>query len=110
MKPLRLAGYALVGVWSAWWLYFAVAAGIATAPAWIVAAAAFLLAWIPTLAWRWPRAGAALLAAEGLFLLGWVLFGLHRNLPSTTAFLVLTLAAPPLLAGLLVASGGKTDP
>src|SRR5689334_14712025 len=109
MKRLRLAGYALVGVWSAFWLFFAFASGIGNAGVLRVAIVALLLVGIPVLAWLWPRVGAALLIAEGFFLLGWVYFYL-RNPAHTTTLLVLTLAAPPLLAGLLLASGEKADP
>jgi hypothetical protein len=53
------------------------------------------------IAWRWSRVGGAILALIGLFLL-WASFYFFHNPPATTWFLVLTLAPPPFIAGLLL--------
>jgi hypothetical protein len=50
-------------------------------------------------------AGGALFAALGLLLL-WACLYFFHNPPATTWFLVLTLALPPFIAGLLLLGDG----
>ena len=54
-------------------------------------------------AWRWPRAGGALLVAEGILALGFIVraFLWGRFTASTFVLMALTLALPPLAAGVL---------
>jgi len=62
------------------------------------------------LAWRRPTIGGALLAVEGLLALYFVLrnFVLRVGVPvSTAALMSLTLALPPLAAGLLFLAGPR---
>jgi hypothetical protein len=106
MNPLRYVGWAVLALWSARWSFFAVAGGvfqggISMEVAVRVACVAALVIGIPLLAFRRPGVGAPVLIAEGLGLLAWVV-SLQRNPPATTLFLVLTLALPPALAGVLL--------
>lgn len=105
MTKVRLLAGALLGVWAAWWAFFAF---VQKPPLLIAAGVALVLFAIPFLGWRWRRPGGAVLVAEGLALLALVTWALHRNPPATSVFLVLTLALPPLLSGiLLMADGGR---
>lgn len=103
----RKAAGVLLLAWGAWWCFFAVAS--ASDPRFTLEAvpplllAALLVVGIPLVAWRWRRYGGALLVAEGAVLLGLVV-GVLRNPPGTTAFLIGTLALPPVVAGLLLAA------
>ena len=105
MTKSRLCAGALLGLWAAWWAFFA----FAQRPTLVITAGvAMVLFAIPLLAWSWRGVGGAILVAEGLALLAWVTFTLHKNPPATTMFLVLTLVLPPLLSGiLLLAEGGR---
>jgi hypothetical protein len=107
-KWMRALALGLGTLWAAWWTFFAVASSVgnvigkegesfSAVPVMIVLA---LLVSV-VVAWRWPRAGGALFAALGLFLL-WASVSFFNNPPTTTWFLVLTLAVPPFIAGLLL--------
>lgn len=101
----RLAG-AVLGVWAAWWAFFAFAQ---RPPLGIASGVALVLFAIPLLAWRWRGPGGVVLVAEALTLLAWVIWYLH-NPPLSTLFLGLTLVLPPLLAGvLLIVDGPKPN-
>jgi hypothetical protein len=105
----RVAGTLLV-LWSGWWIFFAVASaatGGRTADATLrdavlpFALVFVLVLLVPALGWCLRRAGAILLIGEGCVLLVTVLGVLHNG-PTATAFLLATLALPPLLAGVLL--------
>jgi hypothetical protein len=108
MTARRWSAYILLGLWSAWWLYFAVASStgengsLRQMPVPVMAAVLLLLVVVPLIAWRRPGPGGWLLVAAGLCLGGWVLS--LPNRADTTAFLLFTLVLPPLVAGLLLAS------
>lgn len=103
MTKTRLLAGALLGTWAAWWAFFAF---VQRPPLVIAAGVATVLFAVPLLAWRWRGPGGAVLVAEGLALLAWVTWALHKNPPATTVFLVLTLALPPLLSGILLTADG----
>lgn len=104
-KPRLFAG-ALLGGWIAWWAFFAFAQ---RPPLPIAGGVALVLFAVPLLGWRWRGAGGAVLILEALALLAWVTAFLH-NPPPTTWFLILTLVLPPLLAGILLLTGGRHSP
>jgi hypothetical protein len=90
--------------WAAWWLFFAVASGIAegSSTSGVIMhallgppAVAFLV--VAILAWRWERLGGVLLVATGIGM------GIAHYTMAHGRFLVATLllAIPPLIAGLL---------
>ncbi len=112
MSPLRLSAVITLALWAAWWLFFAVASSVSEHGGhWkdafgIYTLVLLLLIGVPTVAWRRPGLGAWLLLAESLFLFWFVLFFAHNPL-NTTLFLVLTLALPPLAAGVLLLLPGS---
>jgi hypothetical protein len=103
----RALALGLGSLWAAWWTFFAVASSAGTVlhkgqPFSPVPVAIVLMLLITVaLAWRWSTAGGALFTTFGLFLL-WASLYFFHNSPATTWFLVLTLALPPLIAGLLL--------
>jgi hypothetical protein len=108
---LRYLALSLGVLWAGWWTFFAVASEMGEVigrgrPISLVPVT-FVLALLGSVvvAWRWPTVGGVLFAALGLFLCWASLFYFH-NPPATTCFLLLTLALPPFLAGLLLLSDG----
>jgi len=91
----------------AWWTFFGVASGLAEGldPVGILIHAAvpgLILLISALIAWRWERVGGALLALEGLVVLvGYPLLVRGRFPISTVVFMLLTMAAPLLIPGLL---------
>jgi len=94
--------------WGGWWTFFGLASGIgeklkpvgilihATVPGLIFLASAIL-------AWRRPLAGGSLLIVEGLaVLIAYPLIFGPRFPLATVLFVLLTMAAPPLLSGALL--------
>ena len=104
MTRYRVLTGALLGLWAAWWAFFAF---VQTPPLVIAAGVAVVLFAVPLLGWRLGAPGGAILVVEGLGLLAWVSSFWQTNPPATTAFLVLTLALPPLLAGILLLADRK---
>jgi hypothetical protein len=97
-------------LWAAWWVFFTVASsagevigrGQPLSPVPFLVVLALLV--IVGLAWRWTLIGGILFAALGLFLL-WASLYFFHNSASTTWFLILTLAAPPFLVGMMLLAG-----
>jgi hypothetical protein len=97
MNKLRLLAGGLLVVWAAFWSWFSFAQ---LPPIGITLAVSGLLLVVPLLAWRWRRAGGMLLVLEGVGLLGPV--GSFHRRADWTGLLILGLALPPLIAGLLL--------
>lgn len=103
----RVLGLGLGAIWAAWWTFFAVASSLgevfSRGHAFSHVPVAIVLALLSAIAvaWRWPAAGRILFAAFGLLLL-WASVYFFNNPPATIWFLVLTLALPPLVSGLLL--------
>ncbi len=111
MNHWRRAAYMVLGLWTAWWTFFAIAVGVAdgagpVGAALRGAAVAGILSGMLFVAWRWPRPGARLVAGNAVGLLACVLLFVEAP-PATTWYLVLTLVAPPLLAGLTLGLMGS---
>jgi hypothetical protein len=113
MNPriLIYAGRAISLAWAGFWLFFGIASGLsenvgpvgALLHAVLPGGVAFLTT---CAAWRWPTAGGGLLVLEGLLLAVVMLTGvLNPANPSGALFLVATLVAPPIVAGLLFVGG-----
>ena len=106
-KHVQLVARFLVSAWVLWWTFFAVATLMSDHGP--VAAKAFrfgevaLFFWGSLLvAWRWPVIGSLLLILEGLAVCACFPAGLLRATPASAAFLIATLASPPLIAGVLL--------
>jgi hypothetical protein len=87
---LRLIAGAILTCWAGWWGFFAFAQA---PPAPIAAGVVLVLFALPLIAWAWRRAGGAVLVAEGVTLLAWIVS--LPNPTATTLFLVSTLGLPP---------------
>ncbi len=104
----RPLAWTLIVLVTGFWLWFGIASAAAErlgAGNWIghILVPGGLFVATALIAWRWPLAGAALLIAEGLVVaVGYPLtFG--RRFPLfTTAMVLLTMAAPPIVAGALL--------
>jgi len=106
-----LLAYCLAGLWAAFWTFFVFASGLMGAPPEVQLRVVplLVLAWIAfVLVWHWPRVGGALLVAKGLGLLA-ILFTFFRRSPSNDLFLILTLALPPIVSGVLFINSGAHE-
>ena len=98
-----LIARAILVAWAAFWTWFCIASAIGEKEGWVgalmhqVPAAIMVLSTV--IGWRWPRAGGALLIAEGIYVASgqWVR-------PHLQLFAMLGL--PPLIAGILLLIGG----
>jgi hypothetical protein len=95
----------LAMLWAAFWTWFGLASGIAEGlgPAGVLMHTVPFLPFVLLLlvAWRWEAAGGILLVLAGLFIaVAYPLVFRRMPLP-TTIFVLLTMAVPPLLAGIL---------
>jgi len=93
--------------WACWWLFFGVASGIGEGLKGIALLmhAAFpglIFLMSALLPWQWQRAGGLVLVGEGLLIFIVYPIIAHRVFAFLTIILVcLTMALPPLIAGLL---------
>jgi hypothetical protein len=110
MKPLKARDIAriLLLLWAGWWVYFALASGLADRTATLAQAllqtalVGLIFFGSIALAWRWEAMGGGLLVLEGLGVVIAFAVGFFRPANvSTLAFVLLTLALPPFVAGLL---------
>jgi hypothetical protein len=113
MKWLRVGALALALVWAGWWTFFGIASGLsegmnpigvlahATLPG-LIFCASVAVAW-----WR-ESIGGIVLVLEGLVALIAYPLMTHHNFPlSTIAFVILTMALPPLAVGFLLIVDGR---
>ena len=105
MRPLARTLIVLV---TAFWLWFGIASAFAEglgALNWIghIVVPGGVLIVTALVAWRWPIAGASLLIAEGLFVAIAYPLTFGRRFPLfTTVMIWLTMALPPMVAGVLL--------
>jgi hypothetical protein len=112
MKWMHGLALGLGAIWASWWTFFAVASAMGNvigkgqpfSPVPVVIVLALLASVL--LAWRWPVPGGMLFVVFGLFLLWASLYFFHNSI-TTTWFLVLTLAFPPFIAGLLLVASAR---
>ena len=103
---LRNAARVLAILWAGFWIWFGLASGIAEklTPGGVLlhtAVPGLFFVLLLVVAWRWEAVGGALLVLIGL-LMAVAYPILFRRLPALTIFLTdLTLALPPLVAGVL---------
>ena len=97
----------LAVLWAAFWIWFGLASGIAEGlpPRGVLihtAVPGLFFALLVVVAWRWETLGGILLVAASLFV--FVVYPmLFRRLPPLVIFLtLLTMAVPPLVAGILL--------
>jgi hypothetical protein len=115
---MRHIGRGLALLWAGWWCFFGLASGLSeglTAAGVLVHTAVpglvFLVsAFVP---WRWEALGAVLLLVEGIVvLIAYPVMVSGRFPLSTIVFVSLTMALPPLVAGVLLLADwrrGRTD-
>jgi cytochrome bd-type quinol oxidase subunit 1 len=98
----------LVIVAIVFWLWFGIGSAISEDDGWfnwlmhlLIPGGVFILSAI--VAWRWDRIGGVLFVIEGACATAVVVMGLlaDRLLSSTVLLMLLTLALPPLIAGIL---------
>ena len=98
----------LVIVAIVFWLWFGIGSAAAEDAGWfnwlmhiLIPGGVFIIS--AAVAWRWERTGGALLICEGVMATGFVVYGLlaDRLWPSTVLLMLLTLALPPLISGIL---------
>jgi hypothetical protein len=108
MDPLRMRGIArlIVTLWAVWWTFFASSAmGAAEDTTGMkltaLAVAAAIFGGSAALAWNCEHVGGALLILEGILACAAYPIGFLHGSMSTMAFVVGTLAVPPIVAGVL---------
>ena len=104
------AARAAAAVWAGWWTFFTAAEAIHEAAAALGAHGCMVaLMWFAVaLAWKYPVAGGAALVAQGCFVIACFAFGWLNPRSPYLWFVIWTLAAPPIVAGLIfLASGGR---
>lgn len=100
--------------WALFWTWFGFGSGIAEGltPGGVVihtAVPGLFFALLVVVAWRWKTTGGILLVLAGLFVFVVYPILFHR-LPSLTIFLtLLTMAVPPLVAGILLLMDGRSS-
>jgi hypothetical protein len=107
---------ALAIVWAGFWTWFGLASGISEGQRplgvllhTMVPGGLFLISAL--IAWRWSFAGGVLLLLEGLAtLVAYPLMTQGRFPVQTIAFVLATMALPPLIAGVLLLVGGQRAP
>jgi hypothetical protein len=91
------------------WLWFGIGSAIVEGGGWfnwfmhiLIPGGIFILSAL--VAWRWERIGGILLTIEGVIATVFVLVGFisDRLFPSTLLMMLLTLALPPLIGGILL--------
>jgi hypothetical protein len=113
MNWIVYAARALALLWGAFWTWFGLASGIGEGldPAGIFFHAALPgLVFLATagLAWRWETIGGVALVLEGLLVMVAYPLMVHGRFPlATILFVELTMALPPLAAGVLFLLGGR---
>lgn len=109
--PLRKRQVALLlaALWAGWWVFFGLSSALAEE---IGVGAVLLHTTIPGVvfllcvwvAWRWPRPGSRLLQGVGLLVVIFYPILAAGSIPiAGILFVLLTMALPPLIAGLVLA-------
>lgn len=107
LNSVRWIARAVIVAWAGWWTFFAAASSASAPGKWLDAVLVTLLAAVVFLgsalvAWRHEFAGGSLLVAEGLFFGSLYQVGFfHARSPGAMALVLLTLALPPLVCGLV---------
>jgi len=112
-KWMRYAARTLALLWAGWWVFFGLASGLGEglSPVGILIHTAlpglvFLVS--VALAWRWETVGGVVLILEGVFVLIAYPVMTYDHFPlATIIFVLLTMALPPLAAGLLLLISGQ---
>lgn len=105
-RRMRYVARALALVWAGWWVFFAVATllGEPFSPTGLLIGTGFSLIFLGSaiIPWRWEAIGGIVLMVEGLaVLIGYPVMAQGRFPLSTIILMLLTMALPPLVAGLL---------
>jgi hypothetical protein len=111
---LRRLAWTLIAFTTTFWLWFGMASAIGERLGAInvvlhllLPGGAFLL--LACIAWRWRPLGATLLIVAGVAIAVGYPLTLARRFPLTTiVFVILTMAAPPFAAGVLLLEGKRT--
>jgi hypothetical protein len=111
---LRITARSLAMLWAGLWMTFGLVSGIAEGEG-VVAALVHTV--VPGLiflvsaltAFKWDLLAGILLVGEGLVVLVGYPLGARHFPTSTVVFVLLTMALPPLVAGLLLLLGRRLD-
>ncbi len=113
---MRHLAWTLIVLVTAFWLWFGIASAVAerlgalNSIGHIIVPGGILVV-TALVAWRWPIVGAALLIAEGLFVAIAYPLTFGRRFPLFTTVMVwLTMALPPLVAGVLLLVDRRAGP
>jgi hypothetical protein len=111
---MRAMSRILASLWCTWWVFFGIASGLAEGGASLLRYLVFPpLAFIAVFAvfWRRERLGSLLLVLTGLLIaVGYPLTVGRDFSVGTTIVIELTMALPPLLAGVLVIAARRRYP
>jgi hypothetical protein len=104
---IKYPAIVLALIWAGWWTFFCIASAISegsdSLAGWIHTAPGFIFLLTAVIAWRWEMVGGILLIVEavgGMAFFGIWPFGSDSMMASL--FLLLTLALPPLAAGIML--------
>ena len=112
---VRTVARIIASVWAAFWMYFGIASGIGEGMALVGVLMHILLpglvfVGIAAFAWRWQLHGAIVLILSGVVVLvGYPLLAGHRFPLATVIFVLLTMALPPLISGVLLFVDARKD-
>lgn len=107
-KRMRLIALVVACLWAGWWTFFGIASSIGEDPS---VAGVFIHTAVPGIvflmsvfvAWRWNPIGGVVLIVEGLItLVGYPLLVGSRFSLSMVVFVLVSMSAPPVLAGSLL--------
>jgi hypothetical protein len=112
-KWMRDIARILALVWAGWWTFFGLASGLGEGldPSGVaihIAMPGLIFLIVALIAWRWEAIGGILLGLVGLIvLIAYPATTYGRLPPATISFAVLTMALPPLVAGMLFFEGWR---
>ena len=113
MRLMRYVARFVGVVWAGWWTLFGVMCGIGEGMGSIgtlmhAAVPGLVFAASLVVAWKWELVGGIILAAEGgIVAVGYPVMVRGRFPASTVITMLLTMAAPPLAAGILFVICGR---
>lgn len=106
------AGRTLATLWAAFWVWFVVM-DVLSEPSptayKVLAGSLTFLALVVLTIWQWPLVGGCLAIAAGCSFI-WLIATHYLGTDASRLMVLLVLALPPLLAGILVVAGADAGP
>jgi len=103
---MRTLARIIAALWFGWWAFFGIASGLAEGGGNLIFHLIFpilIFAVLLLVVWRWELVECILMILLGLIVAIAYPLPIGQNFPTTTSiFMELTMALPPLLAGLLL--------